>query len=29
MNPASMIKLMNAKARFEKNHPKFDMLPIW
>lgn len=23
MNPASMIKLMNAKARFEKNHPKF------
>lgn len=23
MNPAMMIKLMNAKAKFEKNHPKF------
>lgn len=23
MNPASMIKLMSAKAQFEKNHPKF------
>lgn len=23
MNPAMMIKLMNAKSKFEKNHPKF------
>lgn len=23
MNPAAMIKLMNAKGAFEKNHPKF------
>lgn len=23
INPAMMIKLMNAKSKFEKNHPKF------
>lgn len=23
MNPASIMKIMGAKARFEKNHPKF------
>lgn len=23
MNPASIIKLMSAKAQFERNHPKF------
>ena len=23
MNPASIIKIMSAKAQFEKNHPKF------
>lgn len=23
MNPASIMKLMSAKAQFEKNHPKF------
>ncbi len=23
MNPMSMMKIMNAKAQFEKNHPKF------
>lgn len=23
MNPASVLKLMSAKAKFEKNHPKF------
>ncbi|MDE7325648.1 MAG: hypothetical protein K2N63_05115 [Lachnospiraceae bacterium] len=23
MNPAAMIKLMGAKKKFEKNHPKF------
>lgn len=23
MNPASIVKLMSAKAQFERNHPKF------
>ncbi len=23
MNPASVLKIMNAKAQFEKSHPKF------
>ncbi len=23
MNPASLMKMMNMKAKFEKNHPKF------
>lgn len=23
MNPTAIIKIMNAKAQFEKNHPKF------
>lgn len=26
MNPASIMKIMSAKAQFERNHPKFSAL---